>query len=121
MRIADSLILKKYFLKTSEGNYDFYRCFDCGSLITRRREREVFNCMETDFYIRMCGCGSMKYTPGNPKWYEWLLPRAIRNVYELLMVRGVAAWADGRCPWMLPYIERMVRGEWEELTWQTTK
>jgi hypothetical protein len=120
MRIADSLVLRKYFETPSKsGNYDFYRCYDCGSIITRRRERQVFNHMESDYYLRMCTCGSMKYSPGWPKFYEWLLPSVVRYTCELLLVRGLAAWADGRYPWLLPHIERVVRNEWEEPTWTT--
>lgn len=116
MRIADSNILLKYFDTPADGNYDFYRCFTCGAVITRQRELEVFNILNNDSFIRMCPCGSMKYSPGFPHWNEWVLPRVIRHVYRLLLVRGVAAWADGRFPWLLRKIEELVREEWEEPT-----
>jgi len=116
MRIADSKVLMKYFEKTSDGNYDFYRCFSCGRVITRAREREVFNMLDNERFIRVCQCGSMKYTPSWPSYFEWLLPRVLSYVYRLALVRGVAAWADGRLPWLVRMVERLVRDEWEELT-----
>ena len=121
MRISDSAVLTKYFVPSREGNYDFYRCFACGAIITRQREREVFNWMETDYYLNACPCGSMKYSPGWPTWYEWFRPAVVYYVYKLVLVRGVAAWVDGRFPKLLPIIEYLVRDEWEKPTWQTTK
>jgi hypothetical protein len=116
MRIADSKVLSKYFEKTTSGNYDFYRCFDCGRIITRQREREVFNMLDNERFLRICQCGSMKYSPSWPAYFEWLLPRVAYYVYKLVLVRGVAAWADGRFPTLVRKIEDLVRDEWEEST-----
>lgn len=122
MRIKDSLVLSRYFETSSSGNYDFYRCFSCKSLITRHQEKKFFElaAMLPDKDIRMCPCGSLRYSPGWPVRLEWLTPRVIKFVSKLILVRVVATWAEKNAQWALPYIERIVRNEWEELTWPTT-
>ena len=54
-----------------EDWFDFYRCDECGRLITRLQE--VVG-LATG---KLCKCGRRKYHPVNPKWCEFLLPRVI--------------------------------------------
>lgn len=54
-----------------EDWFDFYRCGECNRLITRLQEALG---MRTG---SICKCGRRKYSPANPIWYEYLLPRVM--------------------------------------------
>lgn len=70
-----------------EDDYDFYRCYKCGRLITRYEEMIAFtNKSEKPGCI--CPCGSPKYSAANPRWYEYLLPRVLYFAY--LRARRIA-------------------------------
>jgi hypothetical protein len=53
--------------------YDFYRCGRCFGLITLPQMK--WGCSE-EGQLRICPCGGLKFSPTNPKWWEFLfLPR----------------------------------------------
>jgi DNA-directed RNA polymerase subunit RPC12/RpoP len=74
-------------LKLNAEDYDFYRCYKCGRLITRVDEI-LFFAEASKTAGQPCPCGSKKYMPTNPLWWEYLLPRTIRFAYY--RIRGVA-------------------------------
>jgi hypothetical protein len=51
--------------------FDFYRCGGCGRIITRLQEALA---MRTG---RICKCNRRSYSPDDPKWWEFALPRVI--------------------------------------------
>jgi hypothetical protein len=63
-----------------EDWFDFYRCDECGRLITRPQELVG---LATG---RLCPCGRRKYHPTNPKFWEYLLPRVI--IFAILRIQG---------------------------------
>jgi hypothetical protein len=74
-------------LQLNEEDFDFYRCYKCHRLITRVDEILFFT-PNSKTAGEVCKCGSKKYTPTNPKWWEYFLPRTIRFAYY--RIRGVA-------------------------------
>lgn len=74
-------------LKLNECDYDFYRCYKCHRLITRVEEIIFFTPGSKTAGI-VCPCGSKKYTPANPHWHEYFLPRVIKFAYYRM--RGIA-------------------------------
>lgn len=54
--------------------YDFYRCQRCQRLITQPEMRRA---MRATKLLRVCPCGALKFSPTNPLWYEYLLPRVL--------------------------------------------
>ncbi len=56
-----------------KDRYDFYRCARCFKLITLPDEMVR---LKTGGGI--CPCGSLRYSPANPKWWEYLLPRVVK-------------------------------------------
>jgi DNA-directed RNA polymerase subunit RPC12/RpoP len=74
-------------LKLGESDYDFYRCYKCHRLITRVDEILFFTA-NSKTAGKVCPCGSMKYQPANPRWFEYFLPRTIRFAYH--RIRGNA-------------------------------
>jgi hypothetical protein len=73
--------------EVGEEDFDFYRCYKCGRLITRIEEiRGFYNAEEKKCSI--CPCGSARYSPANLKWYNWLLPRVWVLAYY--RIRGMA-------------------------------
>lgn len=126
MKISDSAVLSKYSLSTGDGNFNFYRCYGCHKLFTREHERRVFELAsmvpETD--LRICACGSMRYSPSWPVWFpflEWLYPSVLKYTAKLVLVRWLAPKLEAKYPQFLPLIERLVANEWESREWQTTK
>ncbi len=75
MNLDASVLRTKLQLKASD--FDFYRCYKCHRLITRVEEILAFTPgSKTEGVV--CGCGSKKYMPSNPVWWEYLLPRVLR-------------------------------------------
>jgi hypothetical protein len=56
--------------------YDFYRCVGCKGVFTRWRELQAFD-SESELAGTICSCGSLRYSPSWPKWYEWIYPRVL--------------------------------------------
>lgn len=54
--------------------YDFYRCFRCHRLLTNP---EVVAGLQVH-PVKICPCGALKFSPTDPHWYEYVLPRVIR-------------------------------------------
>lgn len=66
--------------RTTEGGvYHVSRCRSCGRLLTKleiiKRMRDAGAGGEWE---GACTCGSSKFTPSNPKWWEFFLPRVVR-------------------------------------------
>jgi hypothetical protein len=97
------------FYKFKDGAYDFLRCWSCGSLFTREQECARKAALEGDPSRTMCPCGSMRYKPAKPKWYQWLQPHVLSYTLKLLLARGLAPWLEERYPKALPLVERLVR------------
>ena len=69
-----------------EDDFDFYRCFKCGRLITRLEEIVSFS-QKSKHPGAVCPCGSPKFSPANPRWYEFLMPRVWHFAYY--RIRGI--------------------------------
>jgi hypothetical protein len=70
-----------------EDDFDFYRCYKCGRLITRFEEMLSFT-KKSKNPGAICPCGSPKYSAANPKWYEYFLPRVM--YFAWLRIRRIA-------------------------------
>ena len=64
-------------------SWDFYRCHECGYLITAIEMAVAINVTG-----RPCPCGARMFSPANVRWYHWFLPRVLYFAYQRL--RGVA-------------------------------
>lgn len=62
--------------------YDFMKCQKCGRLITKPEIDEKLASGN------ICPCGSLKYSPVNILWWQWVFPRVWKFAY--LRARGVA-------------------------------
>jgi len=56
--------------------YDFYRCVGCRGLFTRLREIQAFH-PDHARAGTICSCGSLRYSPSWPRWYEWPTPKVM--------------------------------------------
>jgi DNA-directed RNA polymerase subunit RPC12/RpoP len=74
---SETLRLK---LGLTDSDFDFYRCAKCQRLITRLDEVKSFSKGSRNPGA-ICPCGSPKYSPANPRWYEYLLPRVVMFAY----------------------------------------
>ncbi len=102
MLLAESKVFAEYAKTPKEGVYDFYRCYKCGRVFTREGELKAFG---EDGVKAVCGCGSQKYSPAWPIWFDWLKPSVIKYTIKLLLARGLAPWAEKKAQWLLPYLE----------------
>lgn len=86
--------------------YDFYRCYLCKRLITSIEMEEGLKppkipcaacdaagcpkCDERGFHqtLRICPCGSMRFSPSDIAWHDWFKPRVLYFAY--LRIRGLA-------------------------------
>lgn len=73
--------------EVAEPIYDFYRCIACHQLITKLEEFDIFDPLSTRFGS-VCPCGYRRYSPTNPKWYEYFYPRVIK--FAIVRILGVA-------------------------------
>jgi hypothetical protein len=87
--------------------YDFYRCCSCARIITRQDELRAFATANGD-RLRICGCGSLHYSPSWPVGPEWIRPHVAGFVLTLLLARKVAPFAERRAPFLMPILEKLV-------------
>jgi DNA-directed RNA polymerase subunit RPC12/RpoP len=79
-------LLDKAKSRVGGSSYDFYRCFDCGRLISFVEERRAYDPKGKN-YGRICPCGSRRYRPANLPWWGWFLPRVWVAAYVKLRTR----------------------------------
>lgn len=111
MRLKDSKTFALYELTSKDGAYDFYSCHKCGRIFTREDELKAFkvaSAEEDEVKVRICDCGSKRYSPAFPHGFLWLKPNVIKYTVKLLLARGLAPWADRNFPVLLPIIEKLV-------------
>lgn len=87
--------------------YDFYRCYSCRRIITRQDELRVFARANGDG-LRICACGSLRYSPSWPVGLEWIRPHVAGFVVKLILARKVAPLAERRAPFLIPVVEKLV-------------
>jgi hypothetical protein len=87
--------------------YDFYRCYACRRVITRQDELRTFTTANGD-PLRICACGSLRYSPSWPVGLEWARPHVAGFVLKLLLARKVAPFAERRAPFLMPIVEKLV-------------
>lgn len=116
MRISDSKVFAEFAKTPKEGAYDFYRCGKCNRIFSREHETSTFKYLgkldlgpNEDKQIRICNCGSRKYSPSWPTGLEWIRPGVARYVVKLVLAREVAPWLDKHFPWPLPLVEFLVK------------
>ena len=63
--------------ETNDSNYDFYRCFSCGRLMTKLQEVSRKANLNAGKSGGMCPCNSFKYRPSFPVGFEWIKPSVI--------------------------------------------
>lgn len=97
------------FYKFKPGFHDFFRCYTCGAIFTFEQERANMAAMEHDLKMTMCPCGSLRYKPSKPLWYQWLKPRVLTYTVKLVLARGLAPWLEDRYPKALPLVEKLVK------------
>lgn len=69
--------------KKDLNTFDFYRCGKCNGLVTKPQiARALAQTGEA------CSCGALKFSPTNPLWWEYFLPRVWS--FAWLRIRGVA-------------------------------
>jgi hypothetical protein len=66
-----------------KNTFDFYRCGKCNGLITKPEMSDAL-----DRSGKPCRCGALKFSPTNPLWWEYFLPRVW--VFAWMRVKGVA-------------------------------
>ena len=90
---------------------DFYRCYKCNRLFTRAQERTVFDLAgsSNEDTAAVCGCGSGKYSPTLPRWYEWAKPSVLSYTAKLVLARGLAPWCEKHLPELLSTIDWLVK------------
>lgn len=67
---------------SDRNEFDFYRCGKCGRLATLPEMRAGLP------KGSICPCGSLKYSPCNPRWWQYFLPRVLTFAFQRL--RGTA-------------------------------
>lgn len=67
--------------------YDFYRCGRCQRLIT---QPQLVAAMHAQGGLRVCRCGGLKFSPANPVWYEYLLPRVLAFAWQRARALGLS-------------------------------
>lgn|SRR5512144_2299649 len=111
MSLADSAVFAQYNYSRKTGAFDFYRCYKCNGIFTREQEMYEFAraARNPNDRLRMCPCGSVKYSPSFPRFWEWPYWPVLRYTVKLTLARGLAPWLDKHFPKALPLVERMVR------------
>ena len=122
MRFEDSVVLMAYRQTVAQGSYDFYRCQSCHHVFSREEEKLAFAVAgkeKSERKVRMCRCGSSRYSPTWPVtkmsillWRcesEWLQPNVIAYTLKLVLARGIAPWLDRHFRPALRLVEYLVR------------
>lgn len=83
-RLAQARLVSERKIATESGHtevaepiYDFYRCLACNRLMTKLEEFELFDPLSARFGT-VCPCGYRRYSPTNPRWYEYFYPRVMK-------------------------------------------
>ncbi len=63
-------------------SFDFYQCKKCGRLITH------IESLRNIPKGKICPCGSLKFGPIDPKWFQYFLPRVMW--FAVQRMRGLA-------------------------------
>lgn len=79
-----AVLVKKDRLDVGEAVYDFYRCVACKKLITRPEELEFCD-PASPRGGQVCSCGYRRYSPTNPRWFEFLYPRVVKFAFFRIM------------------------------------
>ncbi len=74
-------------LGLGDSDADFYRCYKCQRLITRLEEIRAFS-KRSKHPGSICQCGSPKYSPANPRWFEFFYPRVL--LFAWYRLRAIA-------------------------------
>jgi len=82
-----AVLVKQDRLDVGEAVYDFYRCVACKKLITRPQELEFIDPTSPRGGV-VCSCGYRRYSPTNPRWYEYAYPRVVK--FAFLRILGLA-------------------------------
>jgi hypothetical protein len=113
MRLSDSAILQAYQDDVGPRMHDFYICYKCGRIITREQEKAVWKSASSGGLeggaLKLCVCGSQKYSPTRPHGLDWLIPRVASYTLKLVLARGLAPWLDKNFPQALPVVEFLCR------------
>lgn len=111
MLLTESDVFKKYALGRKEHSFDFYRCYKCMRVFTREQEWSSLAKMNAQPFGRsgICACGSMKYSPTWPVFWEWLKPGVLRYTLKCVLARGIAPWLERHWQKPLPFVERLVK------------
>jgi DNA-directed RNA polymerase subunit RPC12/RpoP len=88
--------------------HDFYRCYKCGGIFTREHERNVFDLAEVGRGT-VCECGSAKYSPTKPRFYEWVYPSVFAYTVKVVLARGLAPWMKKHFPEGLSLVNWLVQ------------
>ena len=94
MKISDSEILQAYHDDLGARKHDFYACYKCGRVLTREREKAVWEAAEAGRLpssgVEICPCGSAKYSPTKPVGFDWLRPSILSYTLKLVLARELA-------------------------------
>lgn len=98
----------KQFFDENQRNYDFYRCFSCGKLLTRDDELEAF-AIATEGHMCICSCGSRKYSPTWPSSKsEWNSATVQRYKRRCILAREIAPRVLKYTPWLFPVVNAIL-------------
>lgn len=71
-------------MTTEGGIYHISRCESCGRLLTKL---EIVGRLDAAHggaaWTGLCPCGSSRFRPSNPKWWEYFLPRVIKLAFAV--------------------------------------
>ena len=102
-----------------DNSHDFWRCYECGRILTYEEERYRVSRLNSDMRLTICDCGSMRFRATRPRGIEWIYPRVAVYVAKLVIARGIAPWLERRYPKALPLAERLSLQKGAK--WPTTK
>ena len=102
MRLSDSAILQAYQDDMGPRMHDFYICYKAVWKSASSGDLE-------GGALKLCVCGSQKYSPTRPHGLDWLIPRVASYTLKLVLARGLAPWLDKNFPQALPVVEFLCR------------